>query len=64
MQLYDASLYEEWVKITQGKVEQPGAEIQSRIGGQYVITDFQHTAFLKQARNDPGLKEVFAIRTL
>ena len=59
MQLYDAPLYEDWVKITQGKVERPGAQIRSRFGGDYVITDLQHTAFLKQANNDPGLKEVF-----
>jgi hypothetical protein len=59
MQLYDTSLYEDWVKITQGKVERPGAEIRARFGGEFVITDLQHTAFLKQARNDPGLKEVF-----
>ncbi|CAG0926799.1 hypothetical protein TFLX_00205 [Thermoflexales bacterium] len=59
MQLYDAALYDEWVKITQGKVERPGVHIRSRFGGEYVITDLKHTAFLKQARNDPGLKEVF-----
>jgi hypothetical protein len=62
MELYDASLYEDWVKITQGKVEQPGAQIRSRFGGEYVITDLQHTAFLKQARNDSSLKEVFRDR--
>ena len=59
MQLYDAALYDEWVKITQGKVERPGVQIRSRFGGEYVITDLQHTAFLKQAQNDPALKEVF-----
>jgi hypothetical protein len=59
LQLYDAALYDEWVKITQGKVEQPAAAIRSRFSGEYVITDLKHTAFLKQAENDPGLKEVF-----
>ena len=59
LQLYDAALYDEWVKITQGKVAQPAAAIRSRFGGEYVITDLRHTAFLKQAQNDPGLKEVF-----
>ncbi len=59
MQLYDSALYDEWVQITQGKVEQPGSVIRSRFGGEYVITDLKHTAFLKQAQNDPGLKEVF-----
>lgn len=59
LQLYDEALYNDWVKITQGKVERPGAHIRSRFGGDYVITDLRHTAFLKQAKNDPALKEVF-----
>ncbi|NTU65945.1 MAG: hypothetical protein HGB05_21695, partial [Chloroflexi bacterium] len=59
MQLYDAALYDEWVKITQGKVERPGVQIRSRFDGDYVITDLKHTAFLKQAKDDPALKEVF-----
>ena len=59
LQLYDPALYDRWIRITQGKVERPGAQIRSRFGGEYVITDLQHTAFLKQARNDPSLKEVF-----
>jgi hypothetical protein len=59
MQLYDPALYDEWVKITQGKVDRPGAVIRSRFGGEYVITDLQHAAFLKQAQADPGLTEVF-----
>ncbi|HSD83157.1 MAG TPA: hypothetical protein VLG46_04835, partial [Anaerolineae bacterium] len=59
LQLYDAALYDEWVKITQGRVERPGAQIRSRFGGEYVISDLKHTAFLKQAKTDPDLKEVF-----
>jgi hypothetical protein len=62
MQLYDAALYDEWVRITQGKVVRPSDQIRSRFGGEYVITDLQHTAFLEQAKNDPGLKEVFRDR--
>jgi hypothetical protein len=59
LQLYDAARYDEWVKITQGNVERPGAQIRSRFGGNYVITDLRHTAFLREAQNDPALKEVF-----
>jgi hypothetical protein len=59
LQLYDAALYDEWVQITQGKVERPGASIRSRFGGDYVITDLRHAAFLRQAQDDPALKEVF-----
>ncbi len=59
MQMYDSALYDEWVRITQGKIERPSTQIRSHFGGEYVLTDLQHTAFLKQAQNDPGLKEVF-----
>ncbi len=59
MQLYDAALYDEWVKITQGKVDRPSGEIRSRFGGAYVLTDLTHDAFLNRAKADPGLKEVY-----
>jgi hypothetical protein len=59
LQLHDAVLYDEWVQITQGEVERPSIPIRSRFGGDYVITDLKHTAFLKQAQKDPGLQEVF-----
>ncbi len=59
MQLYDADLYDTWVQITQGKVKPASAAIRSDFGGDYVLTDLRHTAFINQARNDPGLTEVF-----
>jgi hypothetical protein len=59
MQLYDAKLYDEWVKITQGKVEQPSQVILSRFGAHYIHTDLSHTEFIRQAAHDPGLKEVY-----
>jgi hypothetical protein len=62
MQLYDADLYKEWVAITRGEVERPGARIRSRFGGAYVLSDLKHNAFLRQARNDPQLSEVYRDR--
>jgi hypothetical protein len=59
MQLYDANLYDMWVQITQGKVKTASAAIRSDFAGDYVLTDLRHTAFINQARNDPGLTEVF-----
>jgi hypothetical protein len=59
MQLYDADLYDTWVDITQGKVNAASAVIRSRFHGDYVLTDLAHTAFIDQARHDPGLIEVF-----
>jgi hypothetical protein len=59
MQIYDAGLYDEWVAITRGEVERPGAHIRSRFGATYVLSDLQHGGFLKQARQDPQLSEVY-----
>ena len=59
MELYDADLYNEWVRITRGQVAQPGNIIRSRFGASYVISDLQHGDFISQAQNDPLLKEVY-----
>ncbi len=59
MELYNADLYAEWVKITQGKVKNPGAAIRERFGAEYVLSDLQHQAFIERAKADPGLKEVY-----
>lgn len=59
MQLYDPDLYEEWVDITQGRVDEPGQVIASRFGAAYVFSDRKHDEFLEEARNDSHLKEVY-----
>ncbi|MBK9711252.1 MAG: hypothetical protein IPO81_07970 [Kouleothrix sp.] len=59
MERYDADLYAEWVKITRGDVEQPGAAIATRFAAGYVLTDLRHRGFLAQAEYDPRLAEVY-----
>jgi len=59
MELYDADLYNTWVKITQGKIDQPSSVIRSKFSAAYVMTDLAHTSFLQKAKNDSGLKEVY-----
>lgn len=59
LQLYDRDLYDTWVKITSGEVEQPSQIILTRFSARYVHTDLNHTGFLRQAANDPGLIEVY-----
>ncbi len=59
LELYDGALYAEWVKITRGQVAAPGAAIRDRFGAEYVFSDLKHTAFLKQAADDPGLREIY-----
>jgi hypothetical protein len=59
LQLYDAGLYDEWVKITHGDVENPSQVIASVFGALYVHTDLYHKNFLAVAGRDPGLEEVY-----
>src|SRR5215213_1603026 len=59
MEQYDPDLFTEWVKITRGQIERPGALIRSRFGAAYVLTDLGHKAFLQQAASDPRMKEVY-----
>jgi len=59
MQLYDGALYDEWVAITRGKVEQPSTAIAARFGAEYIFSDLKHDGFLKRAAEDAGLQEVY-----
>jgi hypothetical protein len=59
LQLYDAELYDEWVDITKGREERPSGAIASRFGARYVLTDRLHQDFIRQANEDPGLREVY-----
>ncbi|MFZ5881541.1 MAG: hypothetical protein ACOY0R_19425 [Chloroflexota bacterium] len=59
MQLYDAEMYDLWVSITQGKLENPSGIILSTFEARYIHTDLKHGAFLRVAANDPGLREVY-----
>lgn len=59
LQLYDPDLYRVWVDITRGRVEYPAQIIADTFGSGYVITDLDHTGFLRQAQADPNLVEVY-----
>jgi hypothetical protein len=59
LQLYNAGLYDLWVQVTRGDVENLSQVIPSRFAARYIHTDLHHTAFLRQAAQDPGLKEVY-----
>lgn len=60
MELYDRNLYDTWVDITRGNVSNPGNEIQTTFGANYVISDLEHTSFIKQARRDPLMEVVYS----
>jgi hypothetical protein len=59
LQLYNAGLYNLWVKITQGRVRNPSQLIAKTFEARYVHTDLDHQGFLQVAAQDPGLKEVY-----
>jgi hypothetical protein len=59
MQRYDPALYQEWVAMTQGKVESLGEKIRTRFGAAYVLSDHQHIGFLREAARDPQMKEIY-----
>jgi len=59
LQLYDRDLYDIWVDITRGRVEQPSRLILEQFAARYIHTDLKHGNFLRQAENDPGLVEVY-----
>ena len=59
MQIYDEKLYDEWVAITQGRYLHPSKAIKQDFGASYILTDLLHGDFLRQARQDPGLVEVY-----
>ena len=59
MQLYNPKLYELWVNITKGRVENPSLTIVETFGANYVLSDLKHKDFLRQARTDAQLEEVY-----
>jgi len=59
LQLYNSDLYNLWVDITQGSVENPSYMIATKFGSRYIHTDLNHGDFLRVAAKDPGLKEVY-----
>lgn len=59
LQLYDPDLYNLWVDITQGDVENPSHVIATTFASRYIHTDLNHGDFLQIAAEDPGLKEVY-----
>lgn len=59
IQLYDADLYDTWVQITRGEIEQPSQIIAARFSARYIHSDLNHKNFLRLAAEDPGLKEVY-----
>jgi hypothetical protein len=59
LQLSNAESYDLWVQITRGEVERPSQYIADHFHANYVHSDLKHGDFLRQAGQDPGLREVY-----
>ena len=59
MQLYNEDMYDSWVDVTKGRVDNPSNVIVNRFAAHYVITDLKHEAFLSEAEKDPNMIEVY-----
>jgi hypothetical protein len=59
LQLYDASRYDQWLRITRGTVKSPSRSILADFGASYVLSDLQHGDFIRQAEADPAIVEVY-----
>jgi len=59
LQLQDPDLYELWVDLTQGRSEDLSAAILTSFDAEYVLSDLEHTRFLRAAAEDPELTEVY-----
>jgi hypothetical protein len=59
MQMYDQDLYDLWVPLVRGEVNQPSQFIANVFHAQYVHTDLNHQAFIRKAAQDPYMTEVY-----
>lgn len=62
-ELYDRALFNTWRDITRGKVNNPGQLIREKFDAEYVISDLEHTSFIKQARDDSNMEIVYSDNT-
>jgi len=52
-------LFETWVSITRGEVDNPGDIIRDKFNSDYIFSDVRHDEFLKQADKDSNLVELY-----
>jgi len=59
LQLQDPKLYDLWVDLTQGRSEDLSAAIVDSFEAKYVLSDLEHSRFLRAAEQDPEMSEVY-----
>lgn len=59
LQLADPALYDLWVMVTQGEVENIAEVVESKFGARFIQSDLNHDEFIRRAQADTGLKEIY-----
>jgi hypothetical protein len=60
LQLYNPAVYNRWVQITRGDVDQPSQAILDEFAARYVVSDLNHGDFIRRANDDPAMREVYS----
>lgn len=59
LQIADPELFDLWLKVTKGDVENLSEVISKSFAAEYVHSDLNHGDFIRVASNDPAMKEVY-----
>jgi hypothetical protein len=59
LQVAHPILWNQWVVITQGRVDQPSDLIRDTFGARFIVSDTHHHDFARQAENDPAMQLVY-----
>jgi hypothetical protein len=59
LQMAHPDLWNLWVPLTQGSIDQPSSENHETFGASYVISDTHHDAFEQRADDDPNMQLVY-----
>ena len=55
----DRTLWDQWVALTRGEIENPSSAIRTLFDTEYVVSDGEHQAFIDQANADPDMHLVY-----
>jgi hypothetical protein len=59
LQIKDPDLFDQWVAITRGEVDNPSEQIFEDFSAEYVMTDLAHQEFMDRAAEDQAISEVY-----
>jgi hypothetical protein len=59
LQIADPNLFDLWLKVTKGNVDNLSEVITKSFAAEYIHSDLNHSDFIRAASNDPAMKEVY-----